>query len=123
MPVYANATASLLNTNFQRVVWNGETIAANSASTAVLLERQKSASYPFGAAFQIAFTTAPGTFDVEVQGSEDDTDATYVKLASITAVNSSNVGRYDMVAFYPKYVRLFVRTLTGSKVATAVITR
>lgn len=124
MPAWAAGGSYLLNANSQRQVWIAtDNIAANSASLSVLLERQKAAAYPWGFAVQIAFTTAPGTFDIEVQGSETDDDASYVKLASITSANSSNVGRGDYLTYYPKYVRLFVRTMTGTKNALAIITR
>jgi hypothetical protein len=123
MPVYIPSGAIILNANQQFAVWAGDTVAANAKSLSVQLERQKSAHYPWGAAIQIEFGTDPSTFDVEIQGSETDTDASYVKLASITAVNASFVGRYDMLAFYPKFIRLFVKTLTSTRVVTAIITR
>lgn len=123
MPAYAASSAKFLQMNGQVLVWDAETIAANAASEAVLLERRKSNNnYPvWGFAVQVAFTGAPGSFDIEVQGAETDTAASYVKLASITAVNSSNVGRGDYLSYYPKYVRLFAKTLTGATV-TAIIT-
>jgi hypothetical protein len=123
MPAYVDAKNLLLNANQQIAVWEGETIAANDKSYAVLLERQKAAHYPWGAAIQIAFTTDPSTFDIEIQGSETNKDDSYVKLASITAVNAAFVGRYDMLTFYPKFIRLFVKTLTSTRVVTAIITR
>lgn len=124
MPAWAAGGSLILNANTQRQVWIAtDNLAANSASQAVLLERQKAAFYPWGFAVQIAFTTAPGSIDIEIQGSETDDDASYVKLVSITTVNSSNVGRADVLTYFPKYVRLFVRTMTGTKNALAIITR
>ena len=128
MPVYAAASAKFLPENSSYLVWgagsatNTDAIAANGASAAVLLERRKSANhYPWGFAVQISGIT--GTFDIEVQGAETDVDAAYVKLASITAANSSGYGRGDYTTYWPKFVRLFARTLTGTQNLQGIITR
>ncbi len=124
MPAYVASSATFLQMNGQYSVWNAESIAANSASAAVLLERRKSSNnYPvWGFAIQVTSADSLGTFDIEVQGAETDVAASYVKLVSITATNTSNVGRADVMTYYPKYVRLFVRTLTGNHTVTAIIT-
>jgi hypothetical protein len=124
MPVYADSKAVFLQTNGQYLVWSAESVAANGKSAAVQLERRKSqTNYPaWGFAVQISSTTSIGTFEVEVQGAETDNDASYVKLASITTANASNVGRGDFMTYYPKYVRLFMKTLTGTQTITGIIT-
>jgi hypothetical protein len=115
--------AKLLNANHQYVVFATGAVASGNKSLAVQLERQKSAFYPWGAAFQVLFSADPGTIDIEVQGAEIDADVYYVKLASITSVNASFVGRYDMLTFFPKFVRLHNKTVTNAVSATEWITR
>src|SRR6266446_47597 len=102
MPAYPGAgQATMINANKTKYFWNNEAILAGAASVAFMLERQKAASYPFGFAVEIAFSGAPGTFEVDVQGAETDTDANYVQLGpGIAAVNASNVARFDGSGFY-----------------------
>lgn len=124
MPVYAASSAKFLFENNSRVVWNAESVTAGDASEAVLIERRKSSfHYPWGFAVQVSGIT--GSFDIEVQGAETDTDASYVKLASITAVNAGTppTGRGDYTTYWPKYVRLYAKTLTGTQTLTGIITR
>lgn len=124
MPAYVANTSVFLAENRSISVWNAESVAANSASQAVLIERRKSNNqYPWGFAVQIS--NMSGTFDIEVQGSETNTDASFVKLASITTGNSAspNTGRGDYTTYWPKFVRLFARTLTGTQTLTGIITR
>lgn len=123
MPVYADAKALLINTNKQQYFWFEESVAANGKSEAWQLERQKSAFYPWAFAVEVLFGSSPGTFEIEIQGAEVDLDAHYVKLASISTVNGSNVGRADMLTYFPKFVRLFMKTLTGTLTVTAILTR
>lgn len=122
MPAYVASSNKFLCENRSIPVWNNESVAQGNASQAVELERRKSSfQYPWGFAVQISNIT--GSFDIEVQGAETDTDASYVKLASITAANTSNVGRGDYTTYWPKYVRLYAKTLTGTQTLTGIITR
>lgn len=129
MPVYpGSAKATIINANTQVFLFNNERTGPgspiNKASIACQLERQKSASYPFGFAVEIAFSGAPGTFEADVQGAETDADANYCNLGTpITAVNAGNVGRFEGVAVYPKFVRVLVKTLTNDVNTTVVLTR
>ena len=129
MPKYpGTGLASMLNAGQQATVINNERAGAgtpNYASAAVLLERQKSSFYPWGFAVEVAFTGAPGTFEVDVQGAEVDQDSHYILLGTaITAVNANNVGRFDNVTtVYPKFVRVFIKTLGNDVYTTAIITR
>lgn len=122
MPAYVASSNKFLCENRSIPVWNNESVAQGNSSQAVELERRKSSfQYPWGFAVQISNIT--GSFDIEVQGAETDTDASYVKLASITAANTSNVGRGDYTTYWPKYVRLYAKTLTGTQTLTGIITR
>jgi len=128
MPKYGGTgSAKMLNTNAQATLISNERPGPGSpsyASIAVYLERQKSASYPWGFAVEVAFQAAPGSFEVDIQGAETDQDTNYVTMGSITAVNSNNVGRFEGVNVYPRFVRLFVKSLANDvNVTSAVITR
>ena len=117
--------AGLLRANEQQQLWSAQNLAAGTTtSIAVQLERRTGSFYPWGAAIEIAFSGAPGTFEISVQFAETDKDANFVAVGSITAVNSSNVGRYDMPnTVFPKYVRLFAKTFPNAVTANAIITR
>ena len=120
--------ATLINANQQIVLFNttGRFGAGSpgKATIAVQLERQKSAAYPFGFAIEIACTAAPGTSEFEVHGAETDADANYVKMGtSITTFNTSNVGRFEGVSLYPKFVRVNCKTLGNDVTVTILITR
>src|SRR5579862_1479398 len=88
--------ASLLRANSQQQVWlNQAIVAGTTTSIAVQLERLKSGFfYPWGAAVEIAFSGAPGTFEIDVQFAETDTNNNYVSVGTINTVNSNNVCRY-----------------------------
>lgn len=117
--------AGLLRTNEQQTVWQNQAIVAGTTtSIAVQLERLKSLFYPWGAAVEITCSGAPGTFEIDVQFAEVDQDSHYVTVGTITAVNGSNVGRYDMPnTVFPKYIRLFGKTFPNPVTVTAIITR
>lgn len=124
MPGYQGAgNAALLRTNKQTFLFNNETVSAGSASVAVQLERISHSSYPFGASFQVKFSGAPGVFEVDIQAADTDADGDYVTVASIAAVGSSNVTRYDMTNLWPKFVRALVKTLGNAVNVTVLVTR
>ncbi|HYR42157.1 MAG TPA: hypothetical protein VER98_03970 [Terriglobia bacterium] len=130
MPFYpASGKATLLNANGQVLLFNADRPGAgspNKASIAVLLARgqQSQAGFPFHFAVELSFSGSPGTFEVDIQGSETDTDASYCLLGTaITTVNSSNYARFEGVNLYPRFVRAFVKTLGNDVNVTAIATR
>lgn len=124
MPGYAGAGhAALLRTNQQAFLFNNESVAAGRASIAVQLERIPRASYPFAASFQIKFSAAPGAFEVDIQVADTDNDADYVTVAQLSSVTTGLTARYDMTTLWPKFVRVFVTTLTNAVNITALVTR
>jgi hypothetical protein len=131
MPNYAGTNqAVLLRENRQVFCWQNETIAASTAtgslSVAFQLERVRSVSYPWGFSVEVAFSGAPGAFEVDVMGADTDNALYYNKIGSITAVNAGNVGRFDGIgtnATYPKYVALYMKTLGNVVAVTAQLTR
>ena len=123
-PYAGSGLAVFLRTNEQQVVWQSQVlVAGTTTSIAVQLERTKGSFYPWGAAVQVQFSGAPGSFEIDVQFAETDTDASYVNVGSITAVTGVT-GRYDMPnTVFPKFIRLICKTLTNAVTCTAVITR
>ena len=126
MPGYpGNDLANLLRSNQQAFLWNNENAAAGALSAAVQLERISHSSYPWGVAFDVQFSGAPGAFEIDIVGAQDDVGypnpGQYVVLGTITAVNSSNCGRWDMPSnMWPKFVAAILKTLTNSAVNTTL---
>jgi hypothetical protein len=124
MPAYpGNNLATLLYENRQGIFWNDEAVVSGTMSVAFELRRERGAYYPWGFAVQVSFDGAPGTIAIDVMGAETDDAANYVKLGTISAVNSSNVGRFDTVTFWPKFVALVATTVTNAVNMTALVTR
>jgi len=117
--------ATLLHSNDQQYLWGpGQVLVAGTTkSIAVQLERIRFQSYPWGAAFECGFSGAPGTFEIDIQFAELDVDASYFSVGTITAVNTGNVGRYDMPGtVFPKYVRGFCKTFPNAVTAYLLAT-
>jgi hypothetical protein len=117
--------ASLLRPNNQQYLLQGQSQASavGNASIAVQLGRIQD-SYPFGASFEIAFSGAPGTFEIDIQTADTDVPGNFVTISSLTGgLNSSNVGRVELPNFWAKYVRVFVKTLTNNVTTSVLVTR
>lgn len=115
--------AKLLNANQQCLLWENQHVIAGQSSIAIQLERQKAAYYPWGAAIQALFGGAPGTFEIDIEASEDDQPATYVSIVTIVAVNTNNCGRAAIGFTWPKFIRATVITLTNDVPVTVLVTR
>lgn len=124
MPGYpGGGQATLLRSNRHKFLFNNETVAAGRASVAVQLERISHSSYPFAASFQIKFSATPGVFEVDIQVADTDADGDYVTVAQLSSVTTGLTARYDMTTLWPKFVRVFVTTLTNSVNTTALVSR
>jgi hypothetical protein len=128
MPAYAGINqAKLLRENQQVFGWQNEAIPASAAngslSLAFQLERVRSVSYPWGFSVEVQFSGNPGAFEVDVMIADTDNPANYIQFTNITQVNSTFVGRADVLNCYPKYVALYMKTLGNSVLATGQITR
>lgn len=115
--------AKLLHVNQQGYLLQNTRILATQASVAVQLERGNRGFYPWGAAIQAEFSGAPGTFEIDIEASEDDRDASYVSIVTIVAVNANNVGRAAIGFTWPKFIRAKVVTLTNDVRTTLLVTR
>lgn len=115
--------AKLLNMNQQCMLFDKTRALATQASVAVQMSRMPHAAYPWGAAAQVLFSGAPGTFEIDIEASEDDQEATYVSIVTIVAVNSLNAGRCSLGFTYPKFIRAKVITLTNDVLTSLWVTR
>jgi hypothetical protein len=126
MPGYqGNGLATLIRDNQQKFLWNNEPAPVGVLSAAFQLERINRTFYPWGAAFDVQFSGAPGVFEVDIVGAQDDVGfpnpGQYVVLGTITAVNSANCGRWDMPSnMWPKFVAAIIKTLTNASVNTTL---
>ena len=113
--------ATLLRMNQQIFLLQQETNVIGRASIAVQLETQRTL-FRWGLSFQLYFTDLngipanPGTFEVDIQASDLDTDAQYSTISAWPAdgtLNASFVGRIELPGFYARYVRVFVASLAN----------
>ena len=124
MPNYTkNGQAKLLYKNAQQFFWNNESVAAGTLSVAMGSSASAEGFLPVGLAVEVQFSAVPGTFDLDIKGAETDVKGNYVKLGSITSVNSSNVGRFDAMTYVPKYVAAYMTTLSNVVKTTCKVTR
>lgn len=121
---YAGAgQAKLLNMNQQCYLFQNTRVVNGSKSVAIQLSRMPRMAYPFQAAIQAMFGGAPGTFELDIEGAEDDADTNYVNVVTIVAVNSGNVGRAALGFSYPKFIRVNVVALANDVPLSILVTR
>lgn len=118
MPSYqGSGLAKLLRDNQQAYFWNNEGVAIGELSVAFQLERINRTFYPWGASFEVVFSGNPGTFEIDIMGANNDVQANYIELGSITSAAGSTVagqyvGRWDMASnMWPKFVAGYVKAL------------
>jgi hypothetical protein len=87
------------------------------------LERVRSAHYPWGFSVEVAFSGPPGAFEIDVMVADTDNPNYFISATNISAVNSGNVGRVDVLNSWAKYVAVYVKTLSNAVAITAQITR
>ena len=120
--------AKLIRENKQEFLWHNDTIPASGAGTtslsrAVQLERVRSVSYPWGFSVEVAFSGNPGAFEVDVMVADTDNPNYFIQWTNITQVNSTNVGRVDVLNSWAKYVALYMKTLTNGVTVSGQLTR
>jgi hypothetical protein len=125
MPAYPGSSqATLIRTNQQQYFWNQESVASGTLSHAFQLERITGTYYKWGLSVAVVFSGAPGIFEVDIMGANNDLAANFVQLGTITAVDAGFAGRWDMPSnLWPKYVAAFLKTLTNAVTVTAQVTR
>jgi hypothetical protein len=130
VPAYSQgATLYSISPGDQVTLWSAETPAigsgSTSASTQVALVRCHGEG---GTPFSVSgyFSAAPGTFEVDVQVSDQDVDGQYQTVANgnITTVDSTNqTFHFDGSTINAKFVRLLMRARANAVSITADIRR
>ena len=116
--------ATLLRENQQKYLWQNEAVAVGTLSVAYELARINRSFYPWGLSFEATFSSAPGAFEIDIMGANNDIAANFISLGTISTVNSANVGRWDMTpGLWPRYVAGFMKTLTNAVNVTLQVTR
>ncbi len=123
MPAYGSQNLLLLYEGKQIEVFANEPVVNGESSIAVELRRTRGASYPFGVSYELVFSGAPGTFQVDIQHADNDVDARYCTVASISVVNGSNAARFELPTCWTKFARLNIVALGNPVNLTAIITR
>jgi hypothetical protein len=129
MPPYiGNGAAGFLRNNNLVYLWQNETVSVGGLSQSFVLERINRSFYPWGLSFEVSFSGAPGTFEIDLLGANQDIGlpipGNYNYLGAITQVNSQNVGRWDMPSqMWPRYVAGYVKTLTNAVKMTLTVTK
>lgn len=129
MPAYSNSVPpSAVWPGDSAQVWNGETPTPGnggvSASSRLAIGTQ--AGSPGGFSVTGFFSGAPGTFEIDVQVSDVDSDTQYQTCANgnITSVDSTNnTFHFDGSTVLTTFVRLLMRSRTNSVAVTADVRR
>ena len=129
MPAYSSTgnRVVLCAPGDSQAVWSTETPLTNAASVAVALgqlDGQDSQS----ASVEVVFSFGtPGTFSINVQTADTDTDAAYTDLTTAPTITTVNTGQYASVQLTElrcNFMRLFMTAQTSNSVTlTATITR
>lgn len=123
MPGYSGSgQAAVIGQGLQVHLFDHDTVSVSESSIACLISRLQGSFYPWGVSYEIAFSGAPGTFEIDVQTADTDADAYYVTIASITtgALNAGNVGRIELPNFWARYTR--VKVVSFANAATVNLT-
>ena len=138
MPAYGTASPCAIAIGDQKMVWSAETPTPGVTMAATTIPVALSSS-PVGElqsiSASIAFSGAPGAFEVDLLTSDSDSSgmsvsavnnqaswANYVQKATVTAVNASNVARIEVTGIKAKFAVLQLVSRTNSVSATATIT-
>ena len=108
--------AILLYKNRIGYLFQNEQFGAGLASVAFQLARiDANKTGPFGVSFQVAFSASPGTWQVDIQDSDIDTDGAYVTIASISGgLTAGFNGRIELPNIWAKFVRGKIVGLTNA---------
>lgn len=120
MPTYSTTSPVGIYPSDQAKVWTAsDTISQGSKSQAVAIGTS-SGVRPSTLRYQYDATTSLGTFELDLQESDTDTDLDYQTVSSVSAaVNNSCFGQF--VAPTGRFYRLLMKTLTGTVVGVGTI--
>lgn len=120
MPAYSSTgnRVALYQPGDAQVVWNAESPATNAASQQVALY-QDQAQPSVGVSIEIKFSGTPGTFSIQPQVADTDTDAAYVAQGSpVTTVNTGNYALLQITGIKANFMRLFMTDDPSNSVTT-----
>jgi len=120
---YENTQKFLFQNEFYGIGGGQQMPSLNFRSIAYQLRRERGASIPFGASFELHFSGAPGAFAIDVQTADTDVDVNYVTVNTFNAVNANNSASIQLPAFWAKFVRAVIQTLTNPVNTTLMVTR
>jgi hypothetical protein len=128
MPTYLQSSAvalmTCLNPGDQVPLWSVENPLTGAKSMAVALSPPRFGQNTKYFSIQLVFSAAPGAFTYDIQASNTDVDADYVKIgSSITVVTSPSTlsAVTDNIQTTMKYIRL-IATLQNANSVTVVAT-
>ena len=110
MPAYGTNPPVGVYVGDQAVVWNDRRFRLNGKSQAIALGTTGSA-HPATLRAQVDFNASPGTFEVDLQESDNDIDANYQTVANVAAtVGAPTYSCYiQYVNPTGKFYRLFLK--------------
>ena len=124
MPPYASpGQATLIAQGAQSYLFQNESVYVGESSVACMISRIPGIFYPWGMSFDIAFSGAPGAFEIDVQTADIDQDSHYVTIASLTTgtINAGNVGRIELPSFWARFTRVKVVALANYATVTMTV--
>jgi hypothetical protein len=116
MPAYNTATAPVLTPSRPVKVWDAEAVTTGGKSQQISMHRF---DQPGCLSVEVKFSGAPGAFTLDLQTADTDAEAYYVTKTSLTAVNSTNVGRLEVPTVVAKFARLVMTGIANTVNTTA----
>lgn len=123
MPAYsALAPITALYPGDSKVVWSAESPATGSTSDRVAIggAALEGHGHESMLAFELSFSAAPGTFQVDIQVADRDVNGAFTTetATTITTVNASFVYRIEMWPLVGKFVRAIMTDDPSNAVTT-----
>lgn len=122
MPLYSNIGAvTSIAPGDQVAVFNADAAISGQASQQLALQKPYMAGLVY-IGVELLFSATPGTFELDIQEADTDTDAAYVTIGSISAVSAGQYARGDYQVT-GRFCRAFLKTLTNVVNTTVRITQ
>jgi hypothetical protein len=121
-PYPAGFTPQTFTPNRPLVLWANETVAAGGKS--VQFGIRKDQHFPAIFSLEAVFSADPGAFSLSIQTADVDDETRYVTkvtLSDSTLLNSSFVGRIEVMDVVAKFARAYLSALTNAVNITATV--
>ena len=124
MPAYNTVPAIGIYYGDTQNVWSAETPSTSTASQQVALPPNPDGGI-YSISAEIQFSGAPGTFEVDLQTADTDTDHAYVTVPGYGVINQVNANNWTRaeVSVKAKFARLYLSARGNSVSMTASISR